>query len=686
MQYEVKDQSAVEKMAKKVLGAFFDAVKKVIDRFSAKKAQSARMVPGTFFNRNWKRVLGIVMLAAIGLLSILIYWNSHLYYRALKTEDEGEKIRLLEKAGRVYSLNELVYHELGKLYFERGVKNLNDVVQMAGNIQRAVRSYERSIRLDPASKYTHFNYAQAVQYMGYIPESSRSDAAGGSGDASMGASLYSEVFEEYRKAALLAGHNSQIYFEVGRIFLSQWSVLSEEDKEFALDFLRRVMERKDSARLRSLMYNWEMNVKDYDVIDAVIPEDIQMYRMYAKFLGEKSLSREERQRYLAKVDFLEFERAKNEYSLGENAFLYLKVKDAFKYYQSFVNGIGRIRFYQDLTGEKQIDDAGLDEMLKSAYLKLAKCRIAEGRPLSEVEGYLRKYLEMEKSTSVCGELESYLRKRGLIKEKLGAEFDDLGQLAFEALLYFKQSRYREIMRVWELMEKSFVVVPDENKKDYVEFLMIVGNSYQKVDFIYNAEEVYKQALEIEPKNLNVLLRLRVNYERLNEEKNLREVNKKIDGILSLREDAVRRPLIRKGRTFSKDLVLDGKDAVLELHFKGDWEEGKVRIGARGAEMERGVRSDEAGAREAVGFVDDAKTKGSIAVVANKDAIWMAAETAPLITIVFNGRVVWEDYLKDENGVVSVRLDTKIGSNRLTVTPLSRDVELVSLNWDAVSSM
>ena len=372
--------------------------------------------------------------------------------------------------------------------------------------------------------------------------------------------------------------------------------------------------------------------------------------------------------------------------MGENVFLYLKVKDAFKHYQSFVNGIGRIRFYQDLIGEKQIDGVGLDEMLKSAYLKLAKCRIAEGRPLKEVEGYLRRYLEMEKSTSVCGELESYLRKRGLIKEKLGAGFDDLGQLAFEALLYFKQSRYREIMRVWELMEKSFVVVPDENKKDYVEFLRIVGNSYQKVDFIYNAEEVYKKALEIEPENLNVLLRLRVNYERLNEEDNLEEVNKKIDGILSLREDALRRPLIRKGRTFSKDLVLDGRDTVLGLHFKLNWEAGKVRIGARSEEMERGVSMEEAGVREAVGFMDDAKARDSMAVVANEDAIWTAAETAPLIVIVFNGRVVWEDYLKDENGVVSVRLDTKIGSNRLTVTPLNRDVELVSLNWNVVSSM
>jgi len=614
MQDEEKDHSEVEKMAKKVLGAFFDAA---------------------FFNKNWKRVLGIVMLAVAAVLSILIYWNSHLYYRAKKNEDEGRKIRLLERAGRIYSLNELVYYELGKLYFERGVKSLNDVVVMAENIQRAARSYERSIRLDPASKYAHFNYAQAVQYMGYIPESSRTDASGGSGNVSVDRSLYSKVFEEYRKAALLAGHNSQIYFEVGRIFLSQWSVLSEEDKEFALDFLQEVMKSKDRARLRSLMHNWEMNVRDYDVIDAVLPEDIQTYRMYAKFLGEKSLSREERQKYMAKVDFLEFERAKNEYSLGENAFLYLKVKDAFKHYQSFVNGIGRIRFYQNFKGEKQIDGVGLDEMLKSAYLKLAKCRIAEGRPLSgEVESYLRKYLEMEKSTSVCGELESYLRKRGLIKEKLGAEFDDLEQLAFEALLYFKQSRYREIMRVWELMEKSFVVVPAEKKKDYVEFLRIVGDSYQKVDFIYNAEEVYKKALEIEPENLNVLLRLRVNYERLNEEKNLGEVNKKIDGILSLREDSVRRPLIRKGRTFLKDLVLDGRDMVLDLHFKGDWE----------------------------------------------------AETTPLITIVFNGRVLWEDYLKDEGGVVSVKLTTKVGNNRLSVTPLNRDVELVSLNWDAVSSM
>jgi len=50
------------------------------------------------------------------------------------------------------------------------------------------------------------------------------------------------------------------------------------------------------------------------------------------------------------------------------------------------------------------------------------------------------------------------------------------------------------------------------------------------------------------------------------------------------------------------------------------------------------------------------------------------QVGPLVSVVLNGRVVWEDYLRDED-TVSVTVETEVGSNALWITPINRPVTL-----------
>jgi len=54
------------------------------------------------------------------------------------------------------------------------------------------------------------------------------------------------------------------------------------------------------------------------------------------------------------------------------------------------------------------------------------------------------------------------------------------------------------------------------------------------------------------------------------------------------------------------------------------------------------------------------------------------EIDPLISVFFNGRVVWEDYLKED--VLSIHLETEVGENVLVVKPLNRTVDITGLMW------
>jgi len=555
-----------------------------------------------------KRNVFILALVVVAAVDVLIYWDSNLYYRAEKIEDNEKKIEILERANQFYPLNDLVFYELGKAYFDLGKRNLNDKAKSDNYLRESIQNFNRSIRINPASYLSHFRFAQSLLFMSYLSPS-----------------LDVNPYEEYKKVARLLGHNHLIFYEVGKILLSRWGELSEEDRDFTIEILGKIGREKDRNKLRTIMHIWEMNVKDYGVMEKILPEDAQIYRMYAKFLGEKSLSVEERQGILARAELLEFEKAKSEYNSGENEFLYFRVKEAFNHFRSCLNRLEKIKFYQNLTQQNLIDLSELANLQKSAFLNLAKCRLEEGGELKEVQGYLLKYLALEDKVSAVGEVESYLKDRGFIGEKLDASFDDLDRLSFQLSLYFKQNRYRDMIKIGRLLQQSFVVVPEEKREDYVRILQLLGDSFQKIDYIYDAGEFYQKALEIEPENIDTLLRICQNYERLNEDGKIREIKKRIDKLMSPTEIVLKNLTINKGRSFSRTLILDGRKIILDLHFKNSRE-----------------------------------------------------EISPLITVFFNERVVWENYLKEE--VISIPLESKVGENAIQVVAINRAVDLIGLRW------
>jgi len=555
-----------------------------------------------------KKIVLIFALVLVAAIDILIYWNVHLYYRAKKIKDNEKKIEILERANQFYPVNDLVLYEMGKAYFNLGNRHLSDKAKSETYLQESIQKFNRSIRINPASYLSHFRLAQSLLFMSYLSPS-----------------LDVNPYKEYKKVATLLGHNHLFFYEVGKVLLSRWDELSKEDRDFSLEVLRKIARGKDREKLQTIMHIWEMNVKEYGVMEKILPEDAQIYQMYAEFLGEKSLSAEERQRILARAEFLEFEKAKNEYNSGENEFLYFRVKEALEHFKSCLNRLEKIKFYQNLTQQNLIDRSEFGRLRKSVYLNLAKCHLEEGGEWKEVEGNLRKYLLLEDKVSAVGELESYLRDRGLIGEELEASFDDLDRLSFQLLLYFKQNRYRDIVKIGRLLQQSFVVVPEGKREDYVRILQLLGDSFQKIDYIYDAGEFYQKALEIKPENMDTLLRICQNYERLNEDEKIRETKERIDKLVSPQEIILKNLKINKGRSFSRTLNFDGREIILDLHFKNS-QEGII----------------------------------------------------PLITVFFNERVVWEGYLREE--VISIPLESGIGENVIRVVAVNWAVDLTSLKW------
>ena len=556
-----------------------------------------------------KKLLILAALGLFGLAAVCLYWNAHLYYRAKDTiEDPAEKVRLLEKANKFFPWNDLVHFELGKAFFELGNENLGDVGRRDADFRKGLRAFETSLRLSPGSLQAHFQMAQSLLYMTYL-------------------SLPVPVgyFEEYKKAAQLTGHNSPTFYEVGKVLFSRWSELSAAEKDFTLDILRKLLASKNQEKLLTILRIWEINVKDYAALDKILPKDPAIDRAYAGFLGERSLSLEERQKALSRAEHIEYLKAKSEFEQGQRAFDYFQAGEAAGRFSACLDILKNIRFYQTLTGEPLIDQREYEDLRKSAHLNLAKCKIDETRNLEDAEHEIDAYLSLENQVAALGEFETFLKERGVLSTETVLNVKSLKQMAFRLGLASKQNRYREIIGVGASLERSLLIVPDDMKADLVEILVVVGDAYQKLDYVYESEESYLRALDIDPRNLDALRMLRKCYERLNDAEKARAIEERVQGVLSPREQLFERLSLGKGQAYPFVLVLEAGRIALDLAFSNE-----------------------------------------------------GALSGPLVSLDFNGLVIWEGYAGPGGLTLSVEAIT--GPNTLALRAVSGPVAPVSLTW------
>jgi len=559
-----------------------------------------------------KKILLLFGLVVLVVFQAAIAWNARLYWNA-KAPAVGpeEKIHLLLRADAAYAWNDLVSFELGKAYFERGAEALGKPAERDALFSQAVGSFLRSLRLNPGSPEVHFHFAQTLLYMNFL-------------------SLPAPVlyFEEYKKAAELTGHNSQIYFEVGKVLLARWETLSAAEKDFTLDILRKMLSGKDEERLLELLEIWNLEVRDYSLVDRILPEDSALLHAYARFLGEKSLALEVRQAALAKAEHLDFLRAKNELDLGRREAEVFRNVEASAHYASSLEALGAIKFYQALAGRELFDPREYAEVRKLARRLLAMNRIEETRSLADADGTIAAYLALEDQFTALGEFEAFIKERGFFGEgpTSASSAKDLQTLAFRMELDFRQNRYRDIVRVGDLLASSSLVIAPSGRPSYVRVLRLIGESYLKLDYVYEAEKYFRMALEIEPENMGVLLGVERCYDRLNDEGKAAKARRMIDRLVSPMTIDLGGRLLRKGESFEEALVADGRPRKVSLEFAP-----------------------------------------------------AASGSRPLVTVFFNGRVVWEGTA--DAGLASFSATPRPGANSLEITAVSNSVALAGITQD-----
>lgn len=551
-----------------------------------------------------------VVIIGAAAVCVVIFGSEYFYEKSLNKDEETEQIELLERAKKLNWGNDKVYAELGKIYFDLGLESLGRDEDASDFLKRSVDYLAQALKINPFNHLYQLDYTQSLQYWETYTGS---------------APTQENLLERYKKAAVLSGDNPDVLYETSKTLLTKWQELSQEDRNYMIKTLQDIIEGRRTDRLNELLNIWALNSGDYEVMSQIIPDNSNSLRRYAKFLGERSLSLEERIKVLARAEYLDFIEARQEHGLGESSLDFFRIEEAQKHLGTCRRLLQNIKFYQDLSGDEYIDQKEYQSLWYLSGLNSAKAKLEAGAGLSEVEQDILDYVGFEGSVPELDRLKSYLQAKGVIEKSPEDSFNDLDKTAFHLNLLFYQNRFRDIIRVGKTIEQS-LVIPEGKKDAFVKILLLVGDSYRKTDYVYNALEMYQKAYELDGSNLRVLESLRQNYEWLNRAEDVKRIEQEIESLLADKRMDLSSRKIAKGKGFTQRMLLRGGQVKITLAFS-----------------------------------------------------WGQQANPPLVSIIFNGRLEWEDYL--DSPEVTVVCDTQMGMNSLTVSPVNSEVVLEAVEWE-----
>jgi len=333
-----------------------------------------------------------------------------------------------------------------------------------------------------------------------------------------------------------------------------------------------------------------------------------------------------------------------------------------------------------------------DALYRSTLLYLLRCRIEQGAEWAEIDKLVRRYLRTKPIPADVNTLEEYLVEKGFLASDLAKEMGDLPRLALQARLAFQANRYRQLMQLGRQLEKSFVVVPAEQRAAYGEVLRLVGDSFQKLDFVYDAERFYEKAVEVDPGNGEGLLRLRKNYLRLNELEKAREVEGRLDELIltgRIGPSGVRREKGVGSRSGAGRLM--GSNRIIHLKGlrssrgrgggRGDWLEvaanklGRWSLWLDGRPVELTLRA--AGLPEAAmeqGGQEMGQVQGQPFALLSSPRLreGLVLARGVFAAVYWNKKLVWAGYLNDQKAEeVKFNLFSREGNNLLEIQALRR---------------
>jgi hypothetical protein len=398
----------------------------------------------------------------------------------------GKKTGLYKLSHRIFPFDHTAAYKYGYVLLESGYENKNNAL-----ILESINWFKKAAARNPFHYYTHYYLGKSYLFYDY-PHSQ----------------YFNEAISQFKKAAIIRGSNQAIVLDTGKILLSMWPLLSDEDKRFCHNLLSQSMTRFLWEDFAGIVEPWWLYSKDKNFLKQLLEKNPVFFSKVAGKLTELEAPLSLRWEFLSEYEKFILEEVNRKFQS-----LSFQKKYELNPLPPLLEDLKTIKAYYKLAGDETFNKEKYRD-LKNKLLHQLIDAFFEAYPLKkdrkmeherEMNRYIDEYINGDLPREEVLKFKEYLKKKDFFKP------NDFTSLYFYYLPEFKLGNFVGIISDIERLKNSITYINEEKKDGYIRLLLLLSDSFQASNLLSLAEKTLREITAVQPGNLDAsffLLRIR----------------------------------------------------------------------------------------------------------------------------------------------------------------------------------
>ncbi len=427
-------------------------------------------------NVDWIKSRPIIKIILIPLiLFFVLQFLSHIFLALWEKNPELKNAAFLKWSGLIFPIDAEPFSEYGYSLMLKYEQSPDDQV-----LAESISYLKKSLSNNILYYQTHFYLGGAYFFQNLKDYTSLEQAV-----------------KSYKRSARIWGNNTEVGINTMKVLLSLWPHLTEQDKNFCSELLKRSIRKIRKENFDSLLEIWGLYVRDIGFFKDLLKQNPQYYQNVAEKLLQIEIDMPKRHYFLAKYAEYLIENIQKQYRL------YLSKPPADLLHRTkllFDSLNGETVSYYILDPNNKLNQKTYFELKKRLNLNILELLFSktgwekDHQQLSEIESFILSYIKDAATIDDLTTLNDLLTKVKYFN------LSNLKVFYIGQLIKYKSSQYDTVILETENLRKSITYITKENMADYTEILLLLSDAYISSRLLIRAGEVLA---EIEKDDTNL---------------------------------------------------------------------------------------------------------------------------------------------------------------------------------------
>ncbi len=435
--------------------------------------------------RNSEKIIKTVIILLI--IFFTLQMLSHLFLKLGEGKTVGKTSGLFKSSALLMPLDaEPAYKYAYALLFENVESQNNEM------ILKSIRAFEKSIHHNVLFYRAHYYLGKALFFYNQP-----------------GSPYFDRGVRTLKRAALLRGNkNSNISTDTLVLLLSQWPLLSDEDKTFCRDLLENSIELLRGKNFESILEVWRLYCQDIDFFKGILKKNPAYYLTIAQELNRMGFNLEMRQEFLSAYEVQRLDWLKTMYRQYREESIDRLARLKNLYGNSNIEGYYRLAKNTDFNEKDYLDFKKELNLLIIRLLFDQPGWQTDTQKRQEMERYIFDYFNDSPSRKEVDRLYELLNKNDFFSQLLDFSTSQLRNFYIKQLVHFKLGDYNKVIEEIERLRQSVAFVQKEHIKDYTDILLLLSDAYVENKLLTLAQSMLEEIEKVSPGLMEIYWRMK----------------------------------------------------------------------------------------------------------------------------------------------------------------------------------